>query len=288
MIIIVLTVLGLCFGSFVNALVWRLHAQGQLGVGFKEKGKGKKATNLSAHDLSIMTGRSMCPNCHHALAWYDLVPVISWLSLRGKCRYCHKSISWQYPVVELVTAGLFAASYIYWPSTLHAPYSILLFVFWLVFLVGFMALVVYDLKWMRLPNRIIYPLFPLVFVQVVVKAVYSPRPLSVIMEAFLGVLCLGGVFYVLFQVSNGKWIGGGDVKLGLLLGPLVGGPAMALLVLFGASVMGSLVSVPLLISGRLKKTSRIPFGPFLIVATILVQLFGQSVWHWYKIHFLII
>src|SRR3954465_436221 len=107
MIIAVLVVLGLCLGSFVNALVWRLHEQ--------EEGGSKKA---AAKKLSIIKGRSMCPHCKHALKPIDLIPVISWLSLRGKCRYCSKPISIQYPIVELSTALLFVVSYIWWPEPL--------------------------------------------------------------------------------------------------------------------------------------------------------------------------
>jgi len=104
MIVVVLVVLGLCLGSFVNALVWRIHEQDRL------TGKKKKPHKKQLDRLSILHGRSMCPDCHHELKPKDLVPLFSWLSLHGKCRYCHKPISWQYPVVELLTAGLFVFS----------------------------------------------------------------------------------------------------------------------------------------------------------------------------------
>ncbi|HEX7368051.1 MAG TPA: prepilin peptidase, partial [Candidatus Saccharimonadales bacterium] len=147
MIIVVLTVLGLIFGSFVNALVWRLHEQ---------EGKSKK----SRQQYSILNGHSMCPNCHHELAAKDLVPVLSWLWLRGKCRYCRKPISWQYPAVELMTGLLFVGSYLWWPLSLQGV-GLFQFVVWLGFIVGFMALAVYDLRWFTLPNRIVYPLIAL-------------------------------------------------------------------------------------------------------------------------------
>lgn len=145
MIIAVLVVWGLCLGSFVNALVWRLHEQAK---------KQKKETTLS-----ITKGRSMCPHCRHNLSWRDLIPVFSWLRLRGKCRYCKKPISGQYPLVELMTATLFVGSYLFWPLDLQAVGDWTHFGLWLVILTGFMALLVYDLKWMLLPNRIMYPLF---------------------------------------------------------------------------------------------------------------------------------
>ena len=101
MIIAVLAVLGLVFGSFVNAFAWRLHEQESL----LEKKKKPSAKQLAK--LSIVKGRSMCPECKHELAAKDLIPVFSWITLKGKCRYCGKPISWQYPAVELATALLF-------------------------------------------------------------------------------------------------------------------------------------------------------------------------------------
>src|SRR5690348_8244818 len=115
MIVLLLGALGLGLGSFVNALVWRLHEQELAEEEPKHKRAKGKARQLSAKELSIVSGRSMCPDCHHELAPQDLIPVLSWLWLRGKCRYCSKPISWQYPLVELVTAALFIVSYLSWP-----------------------------------------------------------------------------------------------------------------------------------------------------------------------------
>src|SRR5262245_41082320 len=103
--VLILTVFGLCWGSFVNAFVWRLH----------ELETNKRLSKSQKKKLSILHGRSMCPDCHNELAWYDLLPVVSWLSLKGKCRYCGKPISWQYPFVEALTAALFVLSYVFWP-----------------------------------------------------------------------------------------------------------------------------------------------------------------------------
>ncbi len=263
--ILLVAVLGLTLGSFVNALVWRLRL------------RSKTKTNLS-----IWHGRSMCPNCRHKLAAGDLIPVLSWLWLKGKCRYCHKPISWQYPVVELLTAALFVVSYLAWPYSFTSLQSWLLFVFWLIFLVGFVALIAYDLRWMLLPNVIIYPLLYLAALQTLLLASVFHGGWESLVAAAAGVAVLGGLFYLLFQLSGGRWIGGGDVKLGVLLGLLVGGPANALLLLFLASLLGSLYSVPLMLSGKAKRTSRLPFGPFLLASGIIVYLCGSSIIEWYK------
>jgi len=227
----------------------------------------------------------MCVYCGHMLAWYDLVPVLSWLSLGGKCRYCRKSISWQYPVVELVTAALFIVSYLHWQYGFDTQ-GIVQLGFWIVFLTGFVALVVYDLRWMLLPDRIVRPLQILAGVYLLFVAAIS-QDVQIVLGAIWGVLFSAGLFYVLFQVSAGKWIGGGDVKLAVVLGTLIGGPVNALLMLFIASVFGSLVGLPLMLLGKAKRNTRIPFGPFLILATIIVYLFGASLIDFYKRQLLI-
>lgn len=280
MILAFVSLVGLFLGSFVNALVWRVHEQAE-GLTDTRKGAKKrspKPPTLSPSDLSILKGRSMCPHCRHALAPRDLVPVFSWLLLRGKCRYCKEPISWQYPAVELATSLLFAVSYLFWPMAWN-NIGILNFVVWLILLVGFMALIVYDFRWMLLPNRVVYPLTVLVGVLAVINVIGGMHSL---LETALSVLIAGGMFYVLFIFSKGKWIGGGDVKLGFLIGLVLGDPYLAFLMLFGASVLGSIIVLPGLLVGKVSAKSRIPFGPFLIVSAIIVQLFGSSIVAWYK------
>ena len=316
MIIVFLVVVGLCLGSFVNALVWRMREQEELadthGAVEAGKGKGKESAKSATgatvgrketgkayqRRLSILKGRSMCPQCHHALSGRDLVPVVSWVALRGKCRYCQGPISWQYPLVELLTAGLFVWSYLAWPVALSGPaaaavtggaaVAVVMFGLWLVLLTGLLALLVYDLRWLLLPNRIMYPLGAVAGMWGVLTVAIADKPAEALLALILAVLVGGGLFYVLFQVSGGKWIGGGDVKLGWLLGLIVATPARSLLVIFIASLLGSLVSLPLLVMKRLRRTSVIPFGPFLIIAAIIVQLYGADILHWYRHLFLAI
>jgi prepilin signal peptidase PulO-like enzyme (type II secretory pathway) len=274
MIIAILIVAGLCLGSFVNALIWRLHEQAEQA--------GKKASDKQyLKRLAIGTGKSMCPQCKHQLVFKDLVPLLSWLSLAGKCRYCHKPIPVQYPIVELATALLFAASYIWWPVVFDTAQTAI-FVLWLLLLTGLMALLVYDLRWFLLPNRLIYPLGVIASLRALIIVAVADNPLITALNIVAAVAVGGGIFYVLFQVSKGKWIGGGDVKLGWLLGLVAGTPARSVLFIFLAAVLGSLVSLPLLATKRLQRSSIIPFGPFLIVGLIIVQLFGADILQWYQ------
>ncbi|HSX53223.1 MAG TPA: prepilin peptidase [Patescibacteria group bacterium] len=270
MILIILIALGLSLGSFINALVWRLHEQ------TKVKGKGSKSRNLS-----IFNGRSMCPNCRHKLAANDLVPVLSWLWLKGKCRYCNKPISIQYPAVELLTAALFVFSYLYWPFAWGGQ-GTTIFVFWIVFLVGLLGLAIYDIKWQLLPNKVVFVLMYLAVLQALLLVFVFHGGLHQLEQIVLSFVVGGGLFYMLFQISSGKWIGGGDVKLGMLLGLLLANPSLSVFMIFVASLLGSAVSIPLLATKKVKRTTRIPFGPFLIAGTIIARLFGQSIITWYR------
>jgi prepilin signal peptidase PulO-like enzyme (type II secretory pathway) len=270
-IAIFLFLLGLGFGSFVNALVWRLHEQQS------KKPKTKKS------DLSILTGRSICPNCRHTLSALDLVPVISWMLLRGRCRYCGRPISKQYPAVELATGFIFALSYIFWPLVPSFDGQWLLLATWLACSVGLMALAVYDIRWMILPNRIIYPTLAIAIAgRLGYITAYEPRPGRALGLWALSAAIASGIFYILFLVSQGKWIGFGDVRLGLITGTLLAHPYKSFAMIFIASLLGILSVLPSLFAGRKSLTSKTPYGPFLIAATGIMVIFGDSLINGYK------
>jgi len=275
MIAVALFLIGLCLGSFANALVWRVHEQ-------SKEAKKKKPNQKRLSELSVMKGRSMCPDCGYALKAKDLLPVLSWLSTGGKCRYCSKKVSIQYPVVEIATGFAFVASYIWWPAEFGVRGSeFVVFGLWLLIVTGLMALLVYDLRWYLLPNRIMYPLTALAGLVAVIEVATAVEPLRAVIDTALAVIIGGGLFYVLFQVSKGKWIGGGDVKLGWLLGLVLATPGKALLMIFIAALLGTIVSLPLLMNQKLKRSSVIPFGPFLIIGAFIATLFGEQVIDWY-------
>ncbi len=276
MVYVILIIVGLSLGSFINALVWRIHEQYLL------KRTGSKTTA----EFSVLTGHSMCPNCKHALAPLDLLPVLSWALLKGRCRYCKKPISVQYPLVELISVLLFIASYIWWPFMLSGT-QVIIFALWLLILTGMIALAVYDIKWMLLPNRVLYPVAYLTLIMAVVTILSSQTVVRSVLDAIVAIFIGGGIFYVIYQVSRGKWIGGGDVRLGAVLGLVVGTPGKSLLLLFLAALIGTIVSLPLLFTKTLKKNSVIPFGPFLILAAFIVVLFGSVIINWYQNIFLV-
>jgi prepilin signal peptidase PulO-like enzyme (type II secretory pathway) len=268
MIYALLAFFGVCLGSFVNALVWRTHQ--------RVFGKGKD------RDLSVLNGRSMCPHCRHELAAADLVPLFSWLWLRGKCRYCKKPIAWQYPLVELSLGLVFVVSYIFWSQPLHGGQTVL-FATWLAASVGLMALLVYDLKWMLLPNSILYPTFLVVFAGQLAHLIgYQVDKPQAALNWALSVTVAAGIFWFLFMLSRGQWIGFGDVRLGLISGTLLQTPAKSFLMIFLASLLGMAVIIPLIAFGKRRLSAKIPYGPFLIAATFICLLFGNGIIDWYK------
>ena len=256
LVLVVLATFGLIFGSFVNALVQRMHTR-----------------------RNWVTERSECLYCHHQLASKDLIPVLSYVLLRGKCRYCKHKID-DTPLAELLVPTTWIISYLFWPVMLQGS-GLFTFVMWLLFVVGFVALAVYDLKWFLLPNKLVFPLIGLAVVQVLVLPVFYHYAWGTVIDAAGAAILISGLFYIIFQLSGGTWIGGGDVKLAIVLGLLAGDPLRACLLLFFASLVGTLASVPVMIKHGLQRKLKLPFGPLLIVGLILVQLFGDPIIHWY-------
>jgi prepilin signal peptidase PulO-like enzyme (type II secretory pathway) len=213
------------------------------------------------------------------LAPKDLVPVFSWLSLGGKCRYCHKPIQ-DSPLTELITPALFVVSYYAWPTTLHGV-GLFQFVLWLIFIVGFVALALYDLRWYLLPDKVVFSLIALAVVWVVGTWVWGGS-WQTAAGSVLGAIIIAGLFFALHHLSKGKWIGFGDVKLGIMLGLLAGGVVQACILLFFASFLGVLISAPLVIAGKATRKSQLPFGPLLLAGAIIVQLFGATIMNGYN------
>lgn len=260
---------GLIIGSFANAVVWRLH--------LRESGQEKKPkqkihpTSRDLRSTSITRGRSMCPKCGRQLATIDLIPVVSWLWLKRKCRYCRAPIAWQYPLVEILMAVLFGLSYLVWPLGSSLGYVDL--ILWLGVVTGLVILAVYDLRWMLLPDKVHVYVLALAGIQLSLQAVRfgNGALISSVLAAFL----IGGFFYALHGFSRGKWMGGGDVKLVFIMGLLLGlsKTLVAVLLAFNSAALISVGLITLKLRGR---KDMIPFGPFLIGGTIAAKLYGDQ------------
>ena len=250
-------VIGLCFGSFALATAWRI--------------KKKR---------SFTRERSECEHCRHLLAAKDLVPLFSWLSQHGKCRYCHKKLSKLLPLSELTGGLVFAALYLAWPEALGGVLNAARFVLWGIALVLLLILFFYDLQWYILPNKVIYPLWAVSAIDFALRFMQTPTLKTVVMGC-AAVAVGAGLFWLFYIVSKGAWIGFGDVRLGIAIGLLLGKPELAAVSLFLASLLGILVALPSLLTKKRNMTSKLPFGPLLIVALIITRLFGAKIIAWY-------
>jgi prepilin signal peptidase PulO-like enzyme (type II secretory pathway) len=232
-------------------------------------------------------GRSECDHCKHKLSAWDLVPVFSWLYLKGRCRYCKKALSWQHPAVELAMAAVFILSYILWPGGLHGAGDWVIFVAWLATSVGLMALLVYDARWMLLPNKLVYSTFLIAFTGKLIHLIgFEDHKGHALLQWIFSVAVASGIFWLLFMISNGKWIGYGDVRLGLITGTILASPSKSFLMIFLGSILGTLFVIPSLVAGKKTVNAKLPYGPFLIAATFIAVLFGGDILDWYHRIFL--
>lgn len=281
LIAIFVTFVGICLGSFVNALVWRTR-QRELLVDKAESRKLTGAERAQLKKLSITTERSRCTHCEHELAPIDLVPVLSYLWLRGKCRYCGKKIE-DTPIAEMLGGALALGSYLAWPYDLLSLLDYATLGVWLVVATLLLALAIYDARWQLLPNRIVAALSVTTGMFVLLLGA-SQGESSILLGSLWGGLVIGGLFYLLHQLSKGRWIGGGDVKIGFALGAIAGGLTNAFLLLFAASLLGTLYAcaVALVTRKPLSGATKVPFGPFLIIGSLIAFFAGVPIVDWYQ------
>jgi leader peptidase (prepilin peptidase)/N-methyltransferase len=274
-----LVVLGLCMGSFAGATVWRLRAR-QL---VEDKAAGEKVDSKELKQLSPLTestitsDRSRCLHCGHTLAWYDLMPLVSWMSTGGKCRYCAKKIGWFEPLMELGVAALFVSLYLLWPFEIHSVYGIAIFILWLVAGVLLAILFAYDLKWYLLPNYIVFPLIAVGAIVAILNVINAPDTIAALINILFACITLSGIYLGLWLFSKGQWIGFGDVKLGLGLALLLSDWKLAFIALFAANFIGCLIVIPGMIAKKIDRKTRVPFGPLLIAGAILAMLIGRFI-----------
>lgn len=273
--VILLATLGAALGSFAAASVWRLRAR-QLKY---EKEQGLEYDKAEYKTLKpiinkVSKDRSKCLHCSHELSAKDLIPVYSWLSLKGRCRYCKQKIGNFELFSELGLAGFFVLSYIFWPFDLSGTFEILRFATWLVVGVILAIMFAYDFKWFLLPDVLLNALIIIGLANSLAIFSQSGFELGTLYSILGGVGILSGLYLFIYIISRGQWIGFGDVKLGLALALILGDWRLAFMALFLANLIGTIIVMPGLISGKLGRMQHIPFGPLLIAGTVLVYLFG--------------
>jgi prepilin signal peptidase PulO-like enzyme (type II secretory pathway) len=269
--ILIFFVFGLIIGSFLGAANYRLK---------------------TAED--IVFKRSHCPLCKHDIRWYDNIPLLSFVILHGRCRDCRKYISREYPLIELMTGVLFAGAAM---KFFGAPFlglsgivsgtigtSAIIDMSFLLFAICYLVIIFWhDYDFMLIPDAVVYPAIFVTFFYQIYKYIQSPLSIANFHSPLTGavVAALGAAlfFFFLIWVSKGKWIGGGDVKLGFLAGLIVGWPKI-LFVFFLTYLIGSVISLGLIALKKKTWKSQVPFGPFMVAAILIVLFFSDQIQFW--------
>lgn len=255
-----LFLLGAAMGSFLNVIIYR--------------------TNKKE---SWVRGRSYCESCGKQIAWYDNIPLLSYAILWGKCRHCRKKIDIAHPAVELLTGILFVwwyfAIFMFFKLT-QQPFVVLQPVFWLS--VGMILLVIFiiDLRLMIIPDTLTVALLVIVLlyrVGLVTAGIMQVPDFGMAMLTMIGATAF---FFGIWLLTRGRGMGFGDVKLAAPLGLLLGWPA-AIVWLFSAFIIGGVVGVGLLCAKKAKMKQAVPFGPFLILGTLIALIWGNKIFSWY-------
>jgi leader peptidase (prepilin peptidase)/N-methyltransferase len=250
MILLLLFILGIFVGSFLNVVIDRLP---------------RKET--------IIRGRSHCEFCKKELAWYDLIPLFSFLILKGKCRYCHRPIGLLYPVIEFSTGILFLATFVfvYGLNFQFTSFDLQLntfisLVYYLIIISSFIIIFFEDLEFGIIPDIVVFP-------AIIITLAYLFIIHALLLIVYLSSAVLACAFFlILFLITKGKGMGFGDVKLAFLLGLILGFPKI-ILALYLAFLTGAFVGIILILWKKKKSIKEtIPFGPFLI-AGFLISLF---------------
>jgi leader peptidase (prepilin peptidase)/N-methyltransferase len=268
-------VLSLIIGSFLNVVVYRLpKMMHNMWYGECREFLADEVNDTSKKDiepLTLSTPDSTCPKCEHKIRFYENIPVISWLFLKGKCSQCKNKISIRYPLVEASTAFLSFVIAQQFGVTIET--CLLLILTW-----GLICLTLIDFDHMLLPDQIVMPLLWLGLL-VNINTTFVPLNDAVI-GAAVGYMSLFSVFW-LFKFFTGKeGMGHGDFKLFALFGAWIGWQLLPILILM-ASVVGAVVGISLMLFKGHQREQAIPFGPYLAVAGWVTLLWGEGIWAWY-------
>ncbi len=247
-------VLGIIIGSFLNVCIYRI-----------------------PREESIAFPSSHCTACSHPLKWYDLIPLFSYLTLHGKCRYCKGEISLQYPMIEALNGILYLITFHFYGLSLQ-------FIFYSIILSILIAISLIDYYHKIIPDGLTLMIFIVTIVYKAVNLFAFGVPLH-IWENVFGLLAGGVLFFLIAIVSNGG-MGGGDIKLIAALGFILGLKKTLLNILL-SFIIGAVFSIFLLFMRKKGKKDEIPFGPFINISFLITILFGDRMIFWYIQSFLI-
>lgn len=266
----VLGVLGLLVGSFLNVVIHRLPRmmERQWAAECAElQAKGDAAPAPETEPYNLVVPRSACPHCGHRIRWFENIPVVSYLALRGRCSSCGKGIGLRYPLVEIVTGGLFAWAGWHWGLNAAG-------LAWCGFAAAVLALACIDWDTTLLPDDIT---LPLLWAGLVAAALgVTPVPLADALWGAVGGYLSLWLIYWAFKLLTGKeGMGYGDFKLFAAFGAWFGWQALVPIILM-ASVIGAVIGIGIKLVGQLREGGYVPFGPFLALGGLTAMVFGPS------------
>lgn len=280
--LVVFALLGLCVGSFLNVVIHRIPLM--MVVSWRQECSQfmsqqadmplehtSALTQVVSGDapITLSTPASRCPHCAHKIRWYENIPLISWLVLRGRCSDCQAPISIRYPIVELVTA-LLSALVIYQFGVTAAGVSALVLVWTLIALTGI------DFDTQLLPDRLTFPLAGLGLA--VNSQSWFVSPTESIWGLLLGFLSLWVVVKIFYLITKKHGMGEGDFKLLAVMGAWLG-PMMLPLIILLSSLLGSIVGIILM--RKQGESKPFAFGPYIAIAGIIALLYGSDIINWY-------
>ena len=274
---LIVFIIGLIVGSFLSVCIYRIPLS-RLDRWYSPD-EGEEAVQILSRlrkDMSIITpARSFCPVCNHQLRWYENIPLLSWIYLRGKCGSCRTPISFRYPAIELLT-GLFAVAVLFRFGT--TPTALLIFGTVCLFIV----ITFIDFDYYVIPDEISIRGSIIALAIALANSLYRIFEAPVVQDVYdslLGILCGAGLLYLIYLlyylVRRREGLGLGDVKLLFLIGCLFG-PEAVLYTIFAGSLIGSVVGLVLVVFGGRNLSSAIPFGPYLTTAAILYIFTGSD------------
>jgi len=268
--------ISLAIGSFLNVVIYRFPKMLEQGWydecrGFLSDELDKTKQPKASDKISLSKPNSSCPKCGHSIRFYENIPVISWLFLKGKCSSCQSNISIRYPLIEATTALL--------SVLIASKYGVSLQTLFLLILTwGLISLTMIDFDHMLLPDQITLPLMWLGLLVNTTATFVSLE--DAVIGAAAGYMSLFSIFW-LFKLLTGKeGMGFGDFKLVAVFGAWMGWQLLPLLILM-ASFVGAFVGISLMVFKNHQREQAIPFGPYLAVAGWVTLLWGQSIWDWY-------
>ena len=260
--------LGLLVGSFLNVVIYRMPKMMEQQWASECSELSGVVAETAVEKLSLMSPRSRCSNCGHSLSWYENIPVISYIFLRGKCSVCGTSFGLRYPAVELATACLFAFCAWRWGSTLTAAA-------WCGFSAALLALAFIDWDTTLLPDDITLPLLWAGLILSAVQLNPGVTLSAALWGAVAGYMSLWLVYWAFKLVTGKEGMGYGDFKLFAALGAWFGWTALVPIILM-ASVIGAVVGIAMKLSNGLREGGYVPFGPFLAAAGFTAMVFGAQ------------